>query len=330
MKKFLLIIFPVLIFFLSFISCVNKNERQIEYEIIDGQKIYYARNAVLNDVLVYYIDQNRLGRNNFVGNFSKDESAVTFFIDVPDSNFYDIIVSSAAAYGNGHKINTVMVNNHQVGEIKTAENNEFAENEIKYVYLEKGLNEIKIKKYWGWFFVDYLYIRQSKDLSNIAYNISSNLSNPNSSERTKRLMNYICEIYGKQTLSGQSGGGINSNEFKAIHSVTGKYPAIMMLDMMDYSPTRVTYGARGTSIEEAIEWHDMGGIVKYLWHWNAPKDLPDTPENRWWSGFYTRATTFDFAKAISKEDMEGYNLLLRDIDVISEQFKRLNDLDIPI
>ncbi|MCL2722658.1 MAG: glycoside hydrolase family 26 protein, partial [Treponema sp.] len=41
-------------------------------------------------------------------------------------------------------------------------------------------------------------------------------------------------------------------------------------------------------------------------------------------------TTFDFAKAISKEDMEGYNLLLRDIDVISEQFKRLNDLDIPI
>jgi len=104
----------------------------------------------------------------------------------------------------------------------------------------------------------------------------------------------------------------------------------MMLDMMDYSPTRVSYGANSRAIEDAIEWANMGGIVKFLWHWNAPKDLIDNEENRWWSGFYIRATTFDLAKAMNKEDMEGYELLLRDIDIVTEQFKRLQDLNIPV
>jgi mannan endo-1,4-beta-mannosidase len=325
-----LVLFPVIIFNIFMVSCANKNEKQTKYESLDGQKIYYAKDTVLNDVLIYYNDQNRFGRKDYAGNFSKDDSSITFFVDVPISNHYDIIISSAAGYGNGYKINTILVEGQQIGEIKTLENNQFDENEIKYVYLEKGVNEITIKKYWGWFFVDYLYICESKDLPGIAYNISNNLINPYASEKTKRLMNYICEIYGKQTLSGQSGSGINSNEFKAIYSVTGKYPAVMMLDMIDYSPSRVAYGTRGTSIEEAIEWHNMGGIVKYLWHWNAPNDLIDTEENRWWSGFYTRATTFNLEKVMSKEDIEGYNLLLHDIDVISGHLKRLNDLDIPV
>jgi mannan endo-1,4-beta-mannosidase len=178
--------------------------------------------------------------------------------------------------------------------------------------------------------VDSLYIRQSEDLSAHAYNVSPDLVNPNASNSAKKLMKYIVDIYGKQTLSGQSGDGVNSGEYKAVHSVTGKYPAVMMLDMMDYSPTRVMYGARGKSVEDAIEWHNMGGIVKFLWHWNAPKDLINNDEHKWWSGFYTRAVTIDLAKVMNKEDLEGYDLLLRDIDTISTQFKRLQDLDIPV
>jgi mannan endo-1,4-beta-mannosidase len=309
------------------VCCINKKQAEDE---IDYQLIYYAKDAVLNNVSIYLMDQFQFGINNYAGNFSKDESAIIFHVNVPKTDNYDIIISSAATYGRSSKINNVLVNGKQIGEVETLENNIFTESDIKYVYLEKGINEITIKKYWGWIFVDYLYIRQSKDLSSLAFNVSDKLINPNADDSAKRLMKYIVDIYGKQTLSGQSGGGITSNEFKAIYSVTGKYPAIMMLDMMDYSPSRVSYGTRGTSVEEAIEWFNMGGIVKFLWHWNAPKDLIDSEENKWWSGFYTRATTFDLEKAINKEDLEGYNLLLYDIDKIAEQLKRLHDLDIPV
>ena len=308
-----------------FTSCAAKKNANSNHP-----NIYYAKDAVLKDVTVYDLDQYSFGSKEYVGNFSKDTSSVTFSVDVPVTDNYDIIISTAAAYGNGHKLNYVLVNGKQIGEIETVENNKFDESVIRHVYLEKGKNEIAIKKNWGWICVDYLNIRQSEDLSAFAYNTSPDLVNPDASGSAKRLMKYIVDIYGKQTLSGQSGEGVNSGEFKAIHSAIGKYPAVMMLDMMDYSPTRVMYGTKPKAVEDAIEWHNMGGIVKFLWHWNAPKDLIDNEEHKWWSGFYTNATTFDLAKAMSKEDLDGYNLLLRDIDAIAEQLKRLSDLDIPV
>jgi len=292
--------------------------------------IYYAKDAVLRDVMVYFIDQYAFGKDGYVGNFSKDASSVTFLVDVPAADNYDIVISTAAGYGKGHKLNNVLVNWKQIGEVETFENNKFAESVIRYVYLEKGRNEITIQKSWGWIYMDYLYIRQSEDLSAYAYNVSPDLSNPNAGVSAKQLMKYIVGIYGKQTLSGQSGGGVNSGEFKAVYSVTGKFPAVMMLDMIDYSPTRVIYGARSKAVEDAIEWHNMGGIIKFLWHWNAPKDLINNEEHKWWSGFYANAVTFDLQKAMSKKDLDGYKFLLRDIDVIAEQLKRLNALDIPV
>jgi len=321
MKK----IFLTVIIIGLFSACGKINEAQIEKAL---SKIYYAKDAVLNNVMVFFIDQHSLGVKEYVGNFSKDDSAVTFTVNVPVSNNYDIVISSAANYGKGQKINNVFVNGKQIGEITTPEKNVFSENVIRHIYLEKGDNEITVKKNWGWIYLNYLRIKNSDDLK--AYNVSSELINPNASDSAKRLMKYITDIYGKKTLSGQSGGGVDSGEFRAVYSVTKKYPAIMMLDMMDYSPTRVMYGTRSNAVEEAIEWHDMGGIVKFLWHWNAPKDLINNDEHKWWSGFYTNAVTFDLAKAMSKEDEEGYNLLLRDIDEIAEQFKRLQALDIPV
>jgi mannan endo-1,4-beta-mannosidase len=308
-----------------FPSCAAKTNENNNHT-----NIYYAKDAVLKNVIIYHIDQHAFGGKEYVGNFSKDSSSVTFLVDVPVTSNYDIIISTAAAYGKGHKLNYVLVNGKQIGEIETLENNVFAESVIKYVYLEKGKNEITVQKSWGWIYMDYLYIRRSEDLSAYVNNVSHDLSNPNACDSAKKLMKYIVDIYGKQTLSGQSGEGVNSGEFKAVYSVTGKFPAVMMLDMMDYSPTRVMYGAKSKAVEDAIEWHNMGGIVKFLWHWNAPKDLINNEENKWWSGFYTRAVTFDLEKAMSKEDSEGYNLLLRDIDVISENLKRLCDLDIPV
>jgi len=130
-----------------FTSCAAKKEVNSIHP-----NIYYAKDAVLKDVTVYGLDQYLFGSKEYVGNFSKDTSSVTFSIDVPVTDNYDIIISSAAAYGNGHKLNYVLVNGKQIGEIETLENNKFAESVIRYVCLEKGKNEITVKKNWGWIY----------------------------------------------------------------------------------------------------------------------------------------------------------------------------------
>jgi len=317
----------ILVLFLFNFSACLKTEKG---ESMEAGKIYYAKDAILNEVNLFPIDLNRFGTTGYAGHFSNDESYVKFLVDVHETDNYDIVVSSGNTLGRGHKFNNILVNGKHIGSFKTLDNNIFEESILRRVYLEKGKNEITIKKDWGWMYVYYLYIRKSEDMSAIAYNVTSNLVNPNADDGAKRLMKYIIDIYGKQTLSGQTGNGVDSVEFKVIHSVTGKYPAIMMVDMMDYSPSRVRYGTRGESVEQAIEWHNMGGVVKFLWHWNAPKNLIDSEERKWWSGFYTDATSFDLAKAMSKEDEEGYNLLISDIDAIAVQLKRLQDAGIPV
>ncbi|KAK0716038.1 hypothetical protein B0H67DRAFT_684121 [Lasiosphaeris hirsuta] len=49
---------------------------------------------------------------------------------------------------------------------------------------------------------------------------------------------------------------------------TGKTPALVSVDLMDYSSSRVERGSVGTAIEVAIAHHRRGGIVSVLWHWN--------------------------------------------------------------
>jgi len=74
----------------------------------------------------------------------------------------------------------------------------------------------------------------------------------------------------------------------------------------------------------------MGGILTLIWHWNAPKDLLSTSSQPWWDGYNTSATTFDLSTALDGSDPEGYDLLLRDIDAIAAQLKRLANEDIPV
>lgn len=145
------------------------------------------------------------------------------------------------------------------------------------------------------------------------------------------LLDFIYDIEGEYILSGQySDLGVSSQEAAAVYSVTGQYPAVFGFDLMDYSPSRVDRGTVGVSVEHAVDWHEMGGIVTFCWHWNAPKELYDTEEQPWYRGFYTEATGFDFAKALSGEDAEGYDLLIRDIDAAAAELMTLKERNIPV
>jgi mannan endo-1,4-beta-mannosidase len=80
-----------------------------------------------------------------------------------------------------------------------------------------------------------------------------------------------------------------------------------------------------------MAFNNRGGINAFVWHWNAPTCLYNTAAEPWWSGFYTRATCFDFQEALNEgPNGNNYKLLLRDIDAIATQIGRLRDANIPI
>ena len=75
-----------------------------------------------------------------------------------------------------------------------------------------------------------------------------------STDAAKNLYAYFLDQYGKKTIS----------------SVMGKYPAMNCYDFIHicFSPANwIDY----TDITPAKEWHDAGGIVQLMWHFNVPK-----------------------------------------------------------
>ncbi|PJN49880.1 Mannan endo-1,4-beta-mannosidase [Paenibacillus sp. GM1FR] len=142
----------------------------------------------------------------------------------------------------------------------------------------------------------------------------------------KELMAFLVECYQKGMLSGQQ----DYSNLNWINENTGRKPAVIGFDLMEYSPSRTERGAVSQEIRDAIAWHQQGGIVTLCWHWNAPTDLIDEPGKEWWRGFYTDATNYDIASALADTESEAYRLLIRDIDAIAAHLQELKDAGVPV
>ena len=196
--------------------------------------------------------------------------------------------------------------------------------------LSKGKHTVKITSVnHSWLF-DSMEILPLNDELLAKITPAKNPVSKNASEKTKALYSYLLSLRGKAILSGQQFS--TTQELDAIESVTGKLPAILGLDMMDYSPSRVERGAKGNIIRRAKAYVKSGGIITCCWHWNAPDQLidEDRPEMRWYDGFRTKATKFDFSKAIKDKNSREYQLIIRDIDAIALQLQALQEADIPV
>lgn len=269
-----------------------------------------------------------------VENFNSDADYIVFTVEIPADGMYDITFVSSGI--GSYKENNVIIDGTPVG-IFTSEKEELTESVIPSVSLSKGKHELKITKSWGWIRLDCIKINKAEGISNEIYAVSDTLVNKNANESTKALFRYLSDSYGKYVLSGQvCDDGYNGREFTAIYNETGKRPAILGLDMMDYTPSRTALGAKSHAVETAVEFSDMGGIVTFCWHWNAPTEYlksgndNDNGNPRWWGGFYTRNSTFDIAKVMNGEDPEGKAAIDRDIAEIAKQLKRLDNAGVPV
>lgn len=167
------------------------------------------------------------------------------------------------------------------------------------------------------------------------------LINPNADESAKALYRFLLDCYGKRVISGQyineyedfsapqfrvdesdpnsPSTVFKANELRAVHSVTNAYPAMIGLDLFETETGRKCY-----SVQQAIEWHQAGGIVTFCWHWMAPSQTEGKRH------FYTEQTDFNLKQALDNPNSPEYQGLLRDIDIISKEMKKLQDAGVPV
>jgi mannan endo-1,4-beta-mannosidase len=270
----------------------------------------------------------------YVTGFDQDGDKIEFTIRNAKAGLYEVRLRYSVP--QGEKGYDLVVNGSKFSNMLARSGETFTSSTPTKVELQAGANTIAVEKGWGYYDIDAIDI--------VPVTVEMALKKPpktlvdgRATARTRALHAYLIDLYGQKTLSGQH----EQSEFSYIRDVTGKTPAILGGDLIEYSPSRVANGAKpeGTT-ERFIEAARAGHIVTMAWHWNAPKDLINqekfvnakgqTVNALWWRGFYTEATTFDVEKALANPHSEDHKLLLRDIDVIAVELKKFAAADVPI
>ncbi len=279
---------------------------------------------------------------SFLGEFSgsgfavvpTENDLVEFEVELPAEGSYDLDIIAAtdieganmAVTVDGEALTTFQINS-----------TEFSENKAEKVLIGEGKHKIGIYPQTSSLYLDTFSVRASQKIDPADFEVNRTLSNPNASDETKRLYNFMCDAYGKYIISGQyspDNKGVEAREFSEIQKNYGDYPAIMGLDLIEASPSRVANGSTGAGenlVEKAKDWYlNQNGIITLCWHWNAPEPYIGKNGAQWWRGFYTDSTDISLSKILNGEDQEGYDLLLRDIDAIADYLKELDDYHVPV
>lgn len=262
----------------------------------------------------------------YVTGFERDDDAVEFAICVPTEGFYDLNFVTAVDSGE-RKNNFVYIDGEQVGSVNAKSTN-FSDSILQRTFLSAGQHNVTYSTHWGWVSLDRLQIRPAPNLDQKIFEVPATLVNPNATPGTRQLMDFLVQTYGHYIITGQhTTRGVNGLEFSAIRSMTRRNPAVIGLDLIDYNPSWITRGTHRGAVEQAITFHQQGGIVMIYWHWVPPEEyLTGT----WYRGFYADETNIDLEKILNGEDERGRALLMRDIDTIAIQLLRLQDAGVPV
>lgn len=211
---------------------------------------YRAQDGTLSEHL--YVTEE-----GYVQGFTGQEDTCDFQITVAEDGFYDLKFRAAGL--GGYKENRILVDDISVGNLVSS-TEEFEEKVIKRNFLSAGEHKITVEGYWGYIALDSLTVLESKELA-ADRELDVTLSNPDAGESARRLMSYLADQYGTNFISGQyCDGGLYGHEMACIFKATGKFPAMVGLDMMEYSPSRVANGSEGKSILLS----DMDAVAKEL------------------------------------------------------------------
>ncbi|KAK2774965.1 hypothetical protein FQN52_004093 [Onygenales sp. PD_12] len=282
---------------------------------------YEAEDMTLNGVTVGTEVAGYSG-TGYVEGFDNETDSIGLSLTSAAVQLYDLSIIYAGIYGD--KAATLVVNGAG-SQVSLPATEEFTTLSAGKVLLEKGENTIEIQSNWGWYLLDAITLTPSAPRP--PHDITTTPVSPNATADAKALLAYLGSTYGSKIISGQQ-------DLESLNWITeniGKTPAILGVDLMDYTDSRISRGASSTDIADGLTFSvDSGGLVTLCWHWGAPVGLYDTPEHPWYSGFYTDATDFNLTTALSSPDNANYTLLLHDIDTVAVQLKSLSDAGVPV
>lgn len=290
--------------------------------VVDGK--VEAEKGVLSGVNTATSPGVGFSGTGYITGFDSGTDKVSLTFMAP-AGLYEVSLRYTSPFGQ--KGYDLQVNAERGGGMLEGTGNTFASVSAGKFLLKEGLNTVVVANGWGYYGIDYIEIKPSA--APLPVKPPKQLTDADASSSSRSLFSYLVDMYGSKVLSSQH------DDLDYIFTNTGKEPAIGGWDLMDYSPSRVENGTNpwGKS-EEYIAWAKKGegnGIVTLTWHWNAPTDLiNEAPDKLWWSGFYTRATTFDLAAALADKNSERYKLLLRDMDAIALELKKFQAADVPV
>ncbi len=336
--KSYILIFLVILFSISMVSCSTKDDTNTENEEATTTEVV-AVNETIENGFIFKLQDMEVEEKNIievdgekvVGSFNNSLDKIKVVFEVEKKGKYVLSANTSTTDGKNGSFD-VYVNGVLITNVNVTSGNTFSYMDSSApLTLKEGENKIILIN-----FTENIIIKDFKlteKIEEVVY--LSKLVTPSPSKNTLSLFNYLEESYGNSILSGQQISNTPKDEIPveitAIKEVTGKEPAILGCDFIEYSPSRVERGSKAYNVEQALDWAKSGGIVTFAWHWNAPTDLIDQePDKLWWSGFYTSATTFDLEKALADKESEEYKLLIRDIDEIAVQLKRLERADVPV
>jgi hypothetical protein len=142
-------------------------------------------------------------------------------------------------------------------------------------------------------------------------------ANPNATKEAKSLLDYFYSVYGQKIISGQQECGYCSNpavENNYLMEKTGKYPAILGMDMADRN-SRV--------IDRGIAWWKAGGIPMYGWHFGYPTQ-GDTYDG---SKFVVKSADIDKVLTSGTNENALFN---KRLDEGAAKLKQLQDANVPV
>ncbi|PSR56586.1 hypothetical protein AHMF7605_25360 [Adhaeribacter arboris] len=290
-------------------------------DLVDGKA--EAEVGILSGVAVATTPTGYTG-SGYVNGFDNATDKLTIHFN-GKAGLYELQIGYTAPYGE--KGYDFSVNAETGSGMFANTGNTFSVKTAGKFLLHNGVNTFTLNNGWGYYGIDYIKLIPS--IAPLPVKPPKQLVDAQASQATRALFSYLIDQYGTKTLSGQQ------DDVDYVLQTTGKEPAIGAFDLIDYSPSRIENGANpeGTS-ERYIAWakkNEGNGIITLAWHWNAPTDLiNEAPDKLWWSGFYTRATTFDLAAALANKQGEKYKLLIRDIDAIAVQLKKFQDADVSV